>query len=398
LSTLRPKETVDIQVVEGQVIYATRINDWKSIDSIEVKAYDSEYTLGQEDAKKMHTNTYKRIGKTKNKRIPRSPNVFHSPSLKTIMGPKSSLIGRYKNASIKLRDAIMPKLTSILSSKNGSNLLIPYSLISGYKSDGAIDHIGLDHSHHNLIMHTAFIQAHMNESVVLLHMRSYSVAAQFRSIYPRPVKMYFGDCHHGVMQGFLKTGMETTLNGYVGHRFCFTAEDRDKNEVEVASFTLSKDKVLYVVRPTEPEDFALVPPELLDVDRKQMEFADAYLNRTGILWRHFFDKMGPRAPPKLYMWEAKFLGQIHSVVSSEGYWTCKGSAWLCQNKATVALKLEVISTAPKAFLIADFLNDYEAQEIINIALPRIHKSTIGNGDEAGGKSSYIYLSHKRIIA
>lgn len=48
-------------------------------------------------------------------------------------------------------------------------------------------------------------------------------------------------------------------------------------------------------------------------------FSERYFNRTGIQWRHNYDK-GPRPPPTLHMWDAKAIGQIHPVTSSAGYW------------------------------------------------------------------------------
>lgn len=47
---------------------------------------------------------------------------------------------------------------------------------------------------------------------------------------------------------------------------------------------------------------------------------NAYYNRTGIHWRHYYDANGPRPPPRLYMWSADYEGQVHSVVSNQGYW------------------------------------------------------------------------------
>jgi hypothetical protein len=52
----------------------------------------------------------------------------------------------------------------------------------------------------------------------------------------------------------------------------------------------------------------------------ESKFAKKYFKENGIEWRHYFGPNGPRAPPTLYMWPAKEIGDIHTVVSSEGYW------------------------------------------------------------------------------
>ena len=153
---------------------------------------------------------------------------------------------------------------------------------------------------------------------------------------------------------------------------------------EIARFTLNEDQVLYVIRPTTPEETSEVPAVLLEIDKKQQEFAKEYFNRTGILWRHYFDINGPRKPPILHMWPAEHIGQIHNVVSTEGYWFCEGRAPNCQDKDKVPFELEVMSTHPKVFIIRNFINDFEANAIISLAQPKVHKSTVGNGEDAGG--------------
>jgi hypothetical protein len=45
-----------------------------------------------------------------------------------------------------------------------------------------------------------------------------------------------------------------------------------------------------------------------------------YLNRTGTQWRMYYGNGGPRTPPQLYMWPAAKVGDVHRVVTHEGYW------------------------------------------------------------------------------
>jgi len=66
---------------------------------------------------------------------------------------------------------------------------------------------------------------------------------------------------------------------------------------------------------------------------------------------------------------------------------CDGPASKCQGSDNVTLELEVISTAPKAYIIPNFLSDFEVQAIINIATPRIRASTVGNQDGGGVRTS-----------
>ena len=53
---------------------------------------------------------------------------------------------------------------------------------------------------------------------------------------------------------------------------------------------------------------------------KEKAFMEAYFSFTGLQWRHYFGPEGPRNPPALHMWPAEFIGQVHYVASSVGFW------------------------------------------------------------------------------
>jgi hypothetical protein len=73
---------------------------------------------------------------------------------------------------------------------------------------------------------------------------------------------------------------------------------------------------LYVV-----EDISFPPPyELKQRSLNEQLFMEQYYNQTGLLWRHYYGPKGPRPPPKLYMWPATKVGEVHKVESIEGYW------------------------------------------------------------------------------
>ena len=41
----------------------------------------------------------------------------------------------------------------------------------------------------------------------------------------------------------------------------------------------------------------------------------------GLQWRHYYSPQGiPRPPPILHQWPAVEIGQVHQVISKEGYW------------------------------------------------------------------------------
>lgn len=77
--------------------------------------------------------------------------------------------------------------------------------------------------------------------------------------------------------------------------------------------------------------------------------------------------------------------------------TCSNSKTDCQSMSPVPLTLEVVSTEPKAFIIENFLSDFEADSIVAFAKPRIAESTVGNRDAGGVRASTTRTSRNTWI-
>lgn len=157
------------------------------------------------------------------------------------------------------------------------------------------------------------------------------------------------------------------------------------------------------------EDDAKLDPTLIDVSLKAHNFMQDYQEKNGLEWRHYYGPNGPRPPPVLHMWPADYVGQVHSVVSQQGYWECglgdkdittedeveiddapssNAKEGQCKSsKESFPLYLQVVSQEPRAFIIEDFLNEYECDSIIATAKPLIKESTVGQSDSGGVRSS-----------
>ena len=253
------------------------------------------------------------------------------------------------------------------------------------------------------------VNSGLHPAVTLLHSGTQAMSVKFRNL-ASGCDYYYDDGRDGIFQGRLELGGESTTNTYEGHVFYFTRVDQ-KDEV-LARFTMHKDQVTYVV--TDPK--FLPPRHLQEHTDREKEFSAAYRKRTGIHWRHYFGPSGPRAPPVLYMWDAKAVGQVHRVTSEHGYWlNCDSviesesskstinsllgrllgsaekevapkSAHGCQNPQPLNLELEVISLQPRAFVIENFLSHFEADQIIQMSKNKLKASTVGNGDAGGARS------------
>ena len=75
--------------------------------------------------------------------------------------------------------------------------------------------------------------------------------------------------------------------------------------------------MLYLI---EDDEQHKAPQYILDATQAEIQFMRAYRNKTGIHWRHYYGKNGPRPPPVLYMWNASDVGAVHKVESDQGHW------------------------------------------------------------------------------
>jgi prolyl 4-hydroxylase len=242
----------------------------------------------------------------------------------------------------------------------------------------------------------------LHPRVKSLNRRSTSVGAKFKSLYHKPLQIWYEDGRDGIDQGLLGPGKETTTNTYEGHVFYFTEKPMwgKKKGKEVARFTITTDP-LYLIEGPESEREAIrkaLPPGVAKLAEEERKFNEEYKQRTGIDWRHYYGPNGPRAPPVLHMHAADFIGQTHTVTSSEGHWSCNITGRTdCQSTKPVEMTLEVVSQAPRAFVIEHFLSDFEVDEIVKYAEPRIRASTVGNDDGGGVRSSDTRTSHNTWI-
>ena len=264
----------------------------------------------------------------------------------------------------------------------------------------------------------------LHPGVALLHSGTTAMSVKFKNLSPG-CDYYYDDGRHGVYQGRLELGGEATTNTYEGHVFFFTKVG-DKS-VLIARFSMYKDQVTYVI--TDPT--SLPPRHMQEQADREREFTKLYFQQKGLHWRHFYGPQGARPPPVLHMWGAEEVGQVHRVTSKEGHWRNDCQAPLvaprpaeeatilnsigdaittffrgpslqalpappvpdrakknhvCQSRSPVNLELEVISLAPRAFIIENFLSDYEADQIIAKSKSKLRDSTVGNGDAGGARS------------
>lgn len=126
---------------------------------------------------------------------------------------------------------------------------------------------------------------------------------------------------------------------------------------------------------------------------RETDFETAYRARTGDTWWHYIDGDGPRPEVKFAMWPADFIGQVHTIESSEGIWSRKNDR-NCQSTECVSLSLEVVSKSPKVFVIKDFLSSLEADILMESARAEVMEdSKVCEGEVYGaGVASTVRTS------
>ena len=224
--------------------------------------------------------------------------------------------------------------------------------------------------------------------------RPKSLACKFRNMIPGKVDLYFVPRQgKPIFEGHIPFTHITTTNAYQGHHF-FVVMHKESPDVpanRLCFVTVQADQVLYVFydnRDPDSNNVEPIPAEAKKLADEEQAFMSAYKEKTGIHWRHYFgpltfqkgEPIGPRPPPKIFMWPAESVGDVHEVVSPHSYWHCAEAH--CQDTSEpISLELEAISTVPRAFLIKDFISDYEAEAIIASAGPRLGVSHVGGKDQ-----------------
>ena len=219
--------------------------------------------------------------------------------------------------------------------------------------------------------------------ITIMNQPTTAMTARFRCLSPSPVDYYYFDGRKGTFQGTLTVGKETSVNSYEGHVFFFTLSGKPNHEI--SRFIMDKNLVLYVVRDVNNP----APADLEKMVLQQDAYDQEYFNRTGMHWRHHYGVEGPRPPPTLHMWPADSIGQIHTVVSKQGFWRCNGAPAACQSTHPLNLTLQVASLTPRVFLIPEFLSAFEADHIIELAKDKVAASTVGNGTPPSPPSSTL---------
>merc|ERR1719285_116505 len=113
---------------------------------------------------------------------------------------------------------------------------------------------------------------------------------------------------------------------------------------------------------------------------KEKQFMDEYYERTGQPWLAEYE----RGPTLLPIWPSRYVGQEHNVTSNYNYVNCgpMNKKPECVEQGPLNLTLYVAATQPKVLIIPNLMSSYEADHILELAKPRLGRSSVGQGASA----------------
>jgi hypothetical protein len=256
-----------------------------------------------------------------------------------------------------------------------------------------------------------------------------SVAVKFRNLSGRQVQLWYDDGRSGVRSSVIRPGRDATTNSYPGHVFCFTEMwltelpggggcgiSSGLPDGVLGKATINTDDYTYLF------DDGTASDEEKGRWQVELDFDRGYMNRTGRHWVSFY----PRDPPKLHMWDADFVGQVHTITTRHTQFHCVpserdlatssvsdecreggtepekfpqdldalvlddasgkwgGGSDIAALYPTMDLTLEVLSIypGPKVFLIKNLISEAEADHITTVGAPKVSRSMTGQADSA----------------
>lgn len=195
--------------------------------------------------------------------------------------------------------------------------------------------------------------------------RERPMSAKFVNLLNEPLKQYWDDgSPEGKYQGGIHFG-ESTHGTFTTHKFFF----KTRAGREVGRFTMDDDVPMYIIHGDEPE---ILASERYKSLQDEIAFMREYKARTG---QTYLSKRG-RPKPQLPIWPADYVGQTHVVDTPHGYWNGSGYS------DSLQLRLVVLATKPKVFLIENLLSEQECDIIVDKGRQRVAHSSIGIAEDA----------------
>ena len=250
----------------------------------------------------------------------------------------------------------------------------------------------------------AYIQPHISSfynkvdpSMEQLRPQFHGEAGKFINLSNEDLVLYWGSGRNKQFIADVRPFQAVGTATFPGHRFMLERKS-DAGNVLI-EFHVVADKSIYYYDPYLNDDTDEVmldkineelskdDKELYWLQRNNLEFGKAYLNFTGRQWLSLYPL---RKPPSYHMWNADYFGQEHWVTSKQKHYVSLPPEDLLgalgpdeyqynildqhrhlsdyrQDGEYLNMTLKVLSCAPRAFEIKNFLSHVEVDHIVHMA-------------------------------
>jgi len=243
------------------------------------------------------------------------------------------------------------------------------------------------------------------------HMTFNGLTGKFVNLSPQKLRLFWdpNDGRDGVYIGDAAPFGPTGTATYPTHAFYFTPFN-DPNQ-RLNQFVVSSKTSVYVYDPVADgtADLSSWTPaerDLYQLQTENLKFAQQYKQKTGRDWLALY---GRRERPLHKMWDATHFGQTHYVNTNQTHFhtippadklkETNSQSGGCtrrlgpdeprilseyRNEEVLSLKMTVISCAPRAFEILDFLSEAEVDHILELATKMdLRESLTGAAGDTG---------------
>jgi len=200
--------------------------------------------------------------------------------------------------------------------------------------------------------------------------REMPIAAKFRNFRNELVYEYYDNgTPEGTFLGQIApNGGFGGSNTYTTHVFYF----KNKQGKEVARFTMTAGQLMYIIPPNTKK---IRKSEQYQKFLKESKFQTEYFDRMGQPWLSVY----PRRKTSMWIWEADYVGQVHNIFSEFGYCSTPECT---QPSEELDFKLTAVSLKPLVYIVEGALSIWETDHVLELALPRLGQSMIGQGVNA----------------
>lgn len=201
-----------------------------------------------------------------------------------------------------------------------------------------------------------------------------ALGAKFHNFRSYDLEIRWDDgSQEGVYNGAIRAMQRQPILTYHGHAFKFFRVVGGAKTL-VARVVMNRSEHLYFI---EPDDEAVLGSKQYLAAQEEQAFMRQYLARTGQPW---LSRYG-RKPPLRTIWPATYVGQRHVVKTSYGYYDGHADGPPPpRSDAGVEIALEVVSVAPRVFLVEDLMSPAECDHIISLGEELVKRSAVGDSD------------------